>query len=60
MFKTKKKMKKTYIIPAMEAIELKMNCQMLAGSLAKGDDVITNENSVLSRGYDFDDDEEDW
>lgn len=53
-------MKKTYIIPAMEAIELKMNCQMLAGSLAKGDDVITNENSVLSRGYDFDDEEEDW
>ncbi len=53
-------MKKTYINPAIEVVELKMNCQILAGSLAKGDDVITNENSVLSRGYDFDDEDEDW
>ena len=58
MFKTKTTMKKTYINPTMAVVELKMACQMLAGSLAKGDDVITNENSVLSRGYDFDEEEE--
>lgn len=50
-------MKKTYITPAMESIVLKMNCAMLAGSLPKSGDEITDESKVLSRKFVFDDDE---
>ena len=53
-------MKKTYINPAIEVVKLKMNCQILAGSLDKYTEEVTSEGDVLSRSFDFDDDEEDW
>ena len=46
-------MKKTYMIPEMEKIDLKMNCAMLAGSLPKGTSSITDENDVLSPDLDL-------
>lgn len=58
-------MKKTYIIPSMEAIELKMNNPMLAGSFTTNSngDVTSGElinsdatGTSLSRGFDFDED----
>ncbi|MCH5307045.1 MAG: hypothetical protein J1E37_03125 [Prevotella sp.] len=47
-------MKKTYIIPEMEVVKIATIQQMLAGSLPKSDDVVTNENDVLGRGSDDD------
>ena len=44
-------MKKTYIIPEMETVELMMNCSMLAGSLPKGSESVTDESEVLSRSF---------
>ncbi len=58
-------MKKTYILPSMETIELEMNNPMLAGSFttnSNGDVTsgkLFNENATgtgLSRGFDFDED----
>lgn len=44
-------MKKTYIIPAMETIVLKMNCQMLAGSTnAPLDETPQNNEDALVPG----------
>ena len=42
-------MKKTYINPEMETVELKMNSSMLVGSLPKGSESVTDESDVLSR-----------
>jgi hypothetical protein len=47
-------MKKAYIIPEMETVELMMNCSMLAGSLPKGSESVTDESEVLSRESFFD------
>lgn len=48
-------MKKVYINPEMNVVEMKMNNAMLAGSLPKGGESITDESSVLSREDDWDD-----
>ncbi len=48
MFKNKKAMKKTYIIPEMETLELK-TVGMLANSLPKADTEVTDEAEVLTR-----------
>lgn len=52
-------MKKTYIKPSVKAVKLTMNCAMLAGSLRKNSDTVTNENDILSRRNSIWDDEED-
>ena len=46
-------MKKTYSIPEMETIELKMSCTMLAGSLTKGSTPVTDEGNVLSPEFEL-------
>ena len=53
-------MKKTYIKPATEIVELTLNCAMLAGSMKKNSESVTDEKDVLSRGTIWDDDEEDY
>ena len=52
-------MKKTYINPEMEIVKIATQ-QMLAGSSFDIDPTVevTDEGSLLSRGYDFDDEEE--
>ena len=50
-------MKKTYMNPTLEVVVLKINNSLLAGSLPKGTDEITDEDDVLGRDFDFDDDE---
>ena len=50
-------MKKTYINPEMEIVEMKMNNAMLAGSMPKSNDEITDESSVLGRDFGFDDED---
>ena len=47
-------MKKTYINPEMDIVEMKMKNAMLAGSMPKSTDEITDESSVLGRDFDFD------
>ena len=54
-------MKKTYISPVADIIRIEKALLAPASSFTKNDDVeINNENDVLSRSFDFDDDEEDW
>ena len=45
-------MKKTYMIPAMETVDMKMSCTLLAGSLGKKTEEITSESDILSRDLD--------
>lgn len=51
-------MKKTYMNPTLEVVVLKINNSLLAGSLPKGTDEITDEADVLGRDFDFDDEDE--
>ena len=53
--KTVKTMKKTYINPEIAIVKMASQTQMLAGSLPKGGESITDESSVLSREDDWDD-----
>ena len=53
-------MKKTYISPVADIIRIEKALLAPASSFTKNDDVeINNENDVLSRSFDFDD-EDDW
>ena len=45
-------MKKTYINPELEAIDLKIKQQLLAGSLGKGEGNI-NPGDIGAPGFDF-------
>ena len=45
-------MKKTYMIPVMETIDMKMSCTLLAGSMPKGSTPVMDEGGVLSRDLD--------
>jgi len=51
--KTERNMKKTYMIPVMETIDMKMSCTLLAGSMPKGTTPVTDEGGVLSRDLDL-------
>ena len=49
-------MKKTYMNPTLEVVELKFNNSLLAGSPGlKGDEI--NPSEIESRDFDFDDEE---
>jgi len=50
-------MKKTYMTPKMETIEVK-TISMLAESLPKSGNAVTSESAVLGRGGGWDDDED--
>lgn len=51
-------MKKTYIQPALEAIEMKYTTTLMAGSdLGIGEGTL-NATSALGRDFDFEDDED--
>jgi hypothetical protein len=49
-------MKKTYMTPVMEIENEEVDSFLLAGSLPKSDAEVTDENEVLGRGFDFDED----
>ena len=55
-------MKKTYINPTLDVVEIKYQHQLLAGSTLGIDPTvqITDEGDLLSREMDFDDEEEDF
>ena len=46
-------MKKTYINPELEVVDLKTSFALLAGSLPKSNDTVTDENGVLAPGFDL-------
>ena len=50
-------MKKTYINPNLMIIKIH-TVGMIATSLDKNSQVVTNENDVLGRDFDFDDEDE--
>lgn len=58
MFKTKNKMKKTYIIPTLDVVRIETQ-HMIAVSGPEMGGTTDNVNDLLSREFDFDD-EEDW
>ena len=43
-------MKKQYMNPEMEVVELNMNVSLLAGSLNKNGEQVTNEGDILAPG----------
>ena len=47
-------MKKTYINPEMEAVDLKTSFALLAGSLPKSNEEVTDESGVLAPEFDLD------
>ena len=47
-------MKKTYIIPEMETIDLKINQQLLAGSNPPVGGSTSNPSDLLAPSFDFD------
>ena len=51
-------MKKTYINPATEIVEIASLIQILAGSLPKGSEGVSDESKVLSRRGMWDDEED--
>ena len=53
-------MKKTYINPTLDVVEIKYQHQLLAGSTLGIDPTvqITDEGDLLSREHDFEDDED--
>ena len=55
-------MKKTYINPTLDVVEIKYQHQLLAGSTLGIDPTvqITDEGDLLSREMDFDDEEDDF
>ena len=53
-------MKKTYIIPTADVVEIKVNHQLLTSSLTVLDGEIENSGDILSREMEFDEDEEDF
>ena len=53
MFKKIMTMKKEYINPELEVVDLKINCSLLAGSLPKSNEEVTDESGVLAPGFDF-------
>ena len=49
-------MKKTYINPTLDVVEIKFTQQLLAGSLLdKGTDPVIDEGDVLAPGFGFED-----
>ena len=52
-------MKKIYSTPHTEIVKIQTN-RMIATSLPKGEQMVDDNNDVLSRRYDAWDDEEDW
>jgi hypothetical protein len=55
-------MKKTYINPTLDVVEIRYQHQLLAGSTLGIDPTvqITDEGDLLSREMDFDDEEDDF
>ena len=55
-------MKKTYINPTLDVVEIKYQHQLLAGSTLGIDPTvqITDEGDLLSREMEFDDEEDDF
>ena len=53
-------MKKTYINPELEVVELQMTQQIMAGSPKLGDGNYDPSKPVFAPGMDLDDEEEDW
>lgn len=55
MFKKIMTMKKEYINPELEVVDLKMNCTLMAGSpLQKNNDTVDDENEILAPIFVFD------
>ncbi len=54
-------MKKTYIIPTLDVVCIETQHMIAVSGPAISDTETTNDvNDLLSRGFDFDDEEEDW
>ena len=51
-------MKKTYIIPTAEVVEVKINQLLMASKMDVLDGEITTSGGILSRECDFDDEED--
>ena len=47
-------MKKTYIIPVAEVVEIKTNQLLMASKMDVLSGELENSGDILSRGYDFD------
>lgn len=47
-------MKKTYIIPVAEVVEIKSNQLLMTSTMTVNSTAELNSGDILSRGYDFD------
>ena len=53
-------MKKTYIIPTADVVEIKVNHLLMTSSMDVISGEIENSGDILSRDMEFDEDEEDF
>ena len=58
VLKTKMTMKKIYIIPVAEVVEIKANQLLMTSNMDVLDGEITTSGGILSRECDFDDEED--
>ena len=58
VLKTKMTMKKIYIIPTAEVVEIKANQLLMTSNMDVLDGEITTSGGILSRECDFDDEED--